>query len=192
VTVVAVAPESAPHVDADVQADPFHVKVQVTPALVGSLETVAVKFCVVLIVTDGAEGLTDTVIAGTVIVAEPDFVGSAAEVAVIVTERLLAGGVAGAVYVTGFVVVLLNVPHVGEQAVAPCVSVQVTPPFEVPPTVAVNCCVCVASTVEVDGATLTDTAGTVIDPEADFVGSADDVAVMATARLLAGGVAGAV
>jgi len=37
-------------------------------------------------------GATETLIAGTVIVAEPDLVVSAAEVAVMVTVRLLAGG----------------------------------------------------------------------------------------------------
>jgi len=37
-------------------------------------------------------GETATVMAGTVIVAEPDLVVSAAEVAVMVTVRLLAGG----------------------------------------------------------------------------------------------------
>lgn len=87
--------ESAPQVgEHDV---PLCVKVQVTPAVVGSLETVAVKGCVVLITTDGEFGATDTVIAGTVIVAEPVFVASAAETAVRVTVKSLDGGVDGAV-----------------------------------------------------------------------------------------------
>lgn len=57
-----------------------------------SLPTVAVKFAVPLTGTLALGGATATVIAGTVIAAEAFLVLSAAEVAVIVTVRLLAGG----------------------------------------------------------------------------------------------------
>jgi len=42
-------------------------------------------------------GETETVMAGTVIVIEPCWLGSESEVATIVTDKSLAGGVAGAV-----------------------------------------------------------------------------------------------
>ncbi len=76
--------------------DPPCVRVQVTPLLPASLATVAVKLCMPFTGTLAVVGATATVIAGTVIVAELDFVVSAAEVEVIVMVRLLAGG-AGAV-----------------------------------------------------------------------------------------------
>jgi hypothetical protein len=44
---------------------------------------------------DGVSGATDTVTDGIVIVTAKDFVASITEVAVIVTEASLAGGVAG-------------------------------------------------------------------------------------------------
>lgn len=71
---------------------PACARVQVTPRLPASLLTVAVKFCVPLTGTLALLGETATVMAGTVIVAEPDLVVSAAEVAVMVTVRVLAGG----------------------------------------------------------------------------------------------------
>lgn len=92
----------------------------------------------------------------------------------------------------GFDVVLLNVPHVGEQGVTPSYSVQVTPVFEVLLTVALNDCVCVASTVCVPGLTDTVTAATVIVAEPVFVASAAETAVRVIVKLLEGGVAGAV
>ena len=61
-----------------------------------SLLTVAVYCCVPLTGTFALGGATVTVIAGTVIVAEFDFVASAVEVAMIVMVSVLAGG-AGAV-----------------------------------------------------------------------------------------------
>ena len=92
----------------------------------------------------------------------------------------------------GFDVLLFNVPHVGEQAVVPVYSVQVTPVFDVPLTVAVNSAVPLASTWAVDGETLTEAAGTVIETESDFVESATEVALIVTVRALDGGVLGAV
>lgn len=60
--------------------------------LAASLPTVAVNIAVPLTGTFALGGATPTVIAGTVIVAEAFLVLSAAEVAVIVTVRSLAGG----------------------------------------------------------------------------------------------------
>jgi len=68
------------------------VTLQVTPLLLGSFVTVAVNWAVAVARTVALPGETETVMAGTVIVAEPDLVVSATEVAVRVTVRLLAGG----------------------------------------------------------------------------------------------------
>jgi hypothetical protein len=77
----------------------------------GSFITVAVKLCVALTTTLAAVGETETLMAGTVMVVEPDLVGSATAVAVMVTVKLLAGG-PGAVYVVGLDVLLVNEPQV--------------------------------------------------------------------------------
>jgi hypothetical protein len=75
-----------------------HDTVHVTPLFAGSLVTVAVNFAVALACTVAVLGETETAIAaGTVMVAEADAEVLAAEVAVMVTVKLLAGGVAGAV-----------------------------------------------------------------------------------------------
>jgi len=79
-----------------------------------------------------------------VIVADAVFVVSAAEAAVSATVPPCDGGVAGAVYVVAVPLVVLVgeiAPHPGEQAAPPCVSVQVTPVFGVPVTVAIKACV---------------------------------------------------
>ena len=68
-----------------------------TPPLLGSLLTVAVNWAVELPCTVIESGETDTVIAGTVIVAELVFVESSTEVAVSVTVKLFVGAVGGAV-----------------------------------------------------------------------------------------------
>jgi len=47
------------------------------------------------------------------------------------------------------------VPHPGEQAAPPCVSVQVTPVLGVPVTVAINVWACPTGTLAVVGATVT-------------------------------------
>jgi hypothetical protein len=78
-------------------AVPFWVRVHVTPALLLSLLTVAVNCSVVLICKLAVVGETEIVMAGTLIVAAIDLVGSATEVAVTVTARSLAGDVTGAV-----------------------------------------------------------------------------------------------
>lgn len=77
------------------QGDGVHV--QVTPPFCGSFVTVAVNACVEPEVTVAVLGATETVTAGTVIVAEDDLLGSACDVAVIVTVSVLDGGVVGAV-----------------------------------------------------------------------------------------------
>lgn len=75
----------------------LHETVQFTPVFAAKFETVAV-ICVVCVASIFAEvGETETTIAGTVIVAEPDLVASAEEVAVSVKVRVLEGGVDGAV-----------------------------------------------------------------------------------------------
>jgi len=97
-----------------------------TPLLLGSLPTVAVNASVLpasTIVTPPGE--TDTVIAGTVMLAVSDLVLSATEVAVMLTARSLVGVLAGALYVTEVLVALLSVPPpvAGEM-------LHVTPAFE--------------------------------------------------------------
>jgi hypothetical protein len=72
--------------------------VQVTPLFVGSFVTVAVNCAVAPACTVAVLGVTETVIpVGTVTVADADAEVLATEVAVMVTVKLLAGGVAGAV-----------------------------------------------------------------------------------------------
>jgi hypothetical protein len=74
-------------------------RLHVTPELVGSFVTVALKFCVALTTTEAVLGETDAVIGGAVvivIVAEAVLVPSVAEVAVRVTVAGV-GTVAGAV-----------------------------------------------------------------------------------------------
>ena len=71
--------------------------VQVTPLLLESPATVAVNREVLPAPTAVEAGATDTATEGTVMVAEVDFVLSVTEVAVNVTVKLLAGGLAGAV-----------------------------------------------------------------------------------------------
>jgi hypothetical protein len=89
--------------------------------------------------------------AATVIVAVPDLVASAAEVAVTVTDSELAVA-AGAVKVADVVVVFNMVP--------PPLTLQVTPAaFLSLDTVAVNVTVSVPSTVLAEAATVTPTAG---------------------------------
>jgi hypothetical protein len=78
------------------QFAPPSVSAQLTPLLLASLLTVAVKACDPCSGTVALGGVTTTVMAGTVIVAVAVLVPSAAEPAVIVTVRLLAGA-AGAV-----------------------------------------------------------------------------------------------
>ena len=74
-----------------------HVTLQVTPALAGSLATVAVNCPVAPAITVRVPGATATVIAGTVTVIVPFFVLSATEVTVMVTVRSLVGAAIGAV-----------------------------------------------------------------------------------------------
>lgn len=64
--------------------------------------------------------------------------------------------------------------------------------MDVPFTVAVNGSEAPGCIVGVRGEIVTETAGTVMAAEADFAGSAAEVAVRVTARLLGGAVVGAV
>ena len=138
-----VAGETEPH--AGEQATPLCVKIQVTPRVLGSLLTVALNCCVAPISTVGFVGEMLTLIGGatvTVMVAEADFVGSAVEVAVIVTVAGL-GTLSGAVKIAEDVLpvplVGETVPQPGEHGAAPWVIAQVTPPLLISfDTVAVN------------------------------------------------------
>jgi hypothetical protein len=73
------------------------VTVQVMPALAASEATVALSCSVAFTCTVAAAGATETEMAATVTVADADFVESAAAVAVMLTVRLFAGVLAGAV-----------------------------------------------------------------------------------------------
>lgn len=120
---------------------------------------------------------------------------SAADVAVTITVGLV-GVLVGAVYVTGAplaVLVAEIVPHPGEQAAPPCVSVQFTPVLFVPVTVAVNACAWPTPTLAVEGETeMLTFCVMVIIADADMVASAAEVAVSVTVPACVGGVAGAV
>ena len=70
---------------------------QLTPPLFGSLFTVAVKDCVPADFTLAEVGAMEIVIPRIVIVPEPDAAELVTEAAVIVTVKLPAGGLAGAV-----------------------------------------------------------------------------------------------
>jgi hypothetical protein len=81
--------ESVPQVAPE---QPVPDKVQVTLGVAeGSFVTVAAKFRVVLTTTLAEFGETETLTAGTEMVVEADLVGSAVDVAVMVTVKLLAG-----------------------------------------------------------------------------------------------------
>jgi hypothetical protein len=72
-------------------------RLQVTPPLLGSLFTVAVKDCVPSDSTEAVGGAMETVIPTIVTVVEPVAPGLVMDAAVIVTIKLPAGGVDGAV-----------------------------------------------------------------------------------------------
>jgi len=94
--VAVVAGETLPHVGE--HGIPFCLSVQLTLGVAeGSFMTVAVNVVELPAFTVAVVGATETVIAGTVTVEEPDFDVSATEAAVTVTVRLLAGALAGAV-----------------------------------------------------------------------------------------------
>jgi len=159
--------------------------------LLRSLKTVAVSCAEVVSRRVALEGWVVTMMAGTVMVAEDVAAGSATEIAVTVTCKLLAGG-PGAVYV---VATPLSVES-GEtlpQGAAEQVTVQMAPLLLTSLTsVATNCVVPVARTVAVEGATVIATDGIVIVAAADFVLSVTDVAVSVTVRSLTDGLFGAV
>jgi hypothetical protein len=171
-----------------------HDTVQVTPLFVGSLVTVAVNGAVAPTSTVAEVGATETVVPGTVTLAELDTEVSATGLAVTTTDKSPAGRVPGAVYVVATplaVAVGETVPH----GAAEHDTVQVTPLFvESLATVAVNWAVVPAWTVAVGGVTETETgvAGILMVAEAAFDESAPEVAVIVTVRSPDGGVVGAV
>ena len=117
--VVVVLGDTVPHELAE------QVTVQVTPALFGSLVTVAVNCWVMVAITVAVWGSTSTTIAGTVNTALATASELPTAVAVTVTCKSLAGG-AGAVYVMGTPLRLEDaerLPHGG----AAQEIVQVTP-----------------------------------------------------------------
>lgn len=119
--------------------------------------------------------------------ADADFVGSAVEVAVTVASAGL-GTLAGAVNKPDDVID----PH--DPATQPIPdTVQVTPVFEVPDTVALNCCCALIATVTEAGDTATETLGAPMETVAlpVWVTSKRDVAATVTVAGL-GAVAGAV
>jgi hypothetical protein len=79
------------------QAVPACESAQVTPALAGSFETVAVNCWAMFTGSSAPPGAADTVIARTIRLAEPNAEGFATEAAVMVTAKSLPGGVVGAV-----------------------------------------------------------------------------------------------
>jgi len=115
-------------------------------AVLGAPFTDAVNCCVPKFVTVAALGATLTEVDiqdVTVTVAGDDFVESACEVAVTVTCAGF-GTVAGAVYSPALEIVPLA---------APPATLQVTAVFDVPVTVALNCCVLPTGTLAAVGAT---------------------------------------
>ena len=111
----------------------------------------------------------------TVTVAVPDLVASACEVAVTVTVGGL-GTELGAVYSPEVVMV----PQVDPVQPVPF-KLQVTAVFDVPETVAVNCCLAPSKTCAVAGETVTTIGATTVTIAVpDLVGSACDVAMTAT------------
>jgi len=161
---------------------------QLTPLLLGSFPTVAEMFgTVVAAAVDAVVGVTETVANGTVMVTAKDLVGSNNEVAVIVTLASLAGGVAGALYVTpkGLGLVRLPMPDGGEMDQdTPWEAISLVTEAEIG---SVN----PACTLPAGGVAATETAGTVMITELAAEGFATEVAVTVTVRSLARGAGGA-
>jgi hypothetical protein len=137
-----------------------HDTVHVTPLFAESLVTVAVNIAVAPSCTVAVLGVTETAVpAGTVIVADFDTEVLATEVAVMVTVKLLAGGVVGAVYIVATPLAVAlgeTAPH----GAAEHDTVHVTPLFtESLVTVAVTWVVAPACTVVVPAETETLIAG---------------------------------
>ena len=105
--VVASTTVTAPQ--AEEQAAPPWLRDQVTPPFVGSYCTVAVKVWTEFTGISTESGATETVIAGTVIAAVPA-AALVSDVAVMVALRLLAGALAGALYVAEVLLRFVSVP----------------------------------------------------------------------------------
>lgn len=174
-----------------------HETVQVTPSFLGSPVTLAVSWAAPAASTVSALWMMDTVVPGTVTTTEFETATLSTEVAVMVTDKSPGGNAVGAVYVVAAplrVLVGETVPHgPGKQD-----TDQETPLFAGSPvTVAVIFAVvpmgtvlalCVTETVTEGGAV----PGTVTVAELDTELLAADVAVIVTAKSLAGDVLGAV
>jgi hypothetical protein len=153
---------------------------------------VAVNCCVIFTGISADPGDAEMVMARTVTVVGPDFVGSVTEEAVIVTARSLVGGVVGAVYVTELLVALLRVPppDAGEEIVQ---EEGFTAAFAGSKlTMAVIVDVPCACTEDGFAERETAIAANVIVIVPEFAGPLAAVAVIVTCTSLAGGVAGAV
>lgn len=124
VAVVAVALLMVPHPPAALLRQ---LTDQVTPEFVVSLLTFAVSAAVPLVTSVVGTPLSATEISIILIVAEGDASGAVTDVAITVTVWPI-GTVAGAVYVTVFLVVLLKVPQ-APATLLPQVTDQVTPAF---------------------------------------------------------------
>jgi hypothetical protein len=167
------------------------VRDHVTPLLPGSAETVA-ETCVVpfpgtVLLATAMESTED----GIVTLAVAFLVLSVTEVAVNVTVMSLAGGVAGAVYVTAAPLDAC----VGETLPQGAVGQETVQFARLPAgslfTMAVKGADALTCIVEVLGETDTTIAGTVILADAVLLGSEADAAVTVTVRSLAGAEVGA-
>ena len=177
---------------AGAQAVPPCVSVHVTPWPVGSFETLAVYCCVASSGISALGGELETTIAGTVTAAVADAPLNAAEAAVIVTARSLAGGVAGAVYVVEAplaVDVGDNVPHgAGLQD-----TDQMTPLLLASLVTAAESVCWLPATRDADvGVTATVMPRTAIVPELNMAESVAKVAVKVTVNPPGGELGGAV
>ena len=168
-------------------------RLQVTPLLLGSLFTVGVKDCVPADCKVAEGGAMETVIPIIVTVVEPVAAELVTEAAAMVTVKLPAGGVAGAVYVVAPPLSVV-VGDTDPQAAVAHDTVQATPLAAVSPvTVAVICAVAFAcNIVALGGGTLTVIPGTLKFADTAVVPSAAAIAVIVTVKSPAGGMAGAV
>lgn len=169
-----------------------HSIAHVTPLFAASLVTATVNWAVPVAMTVAVGGVTTTSTDGIVSVVDDVFDGSVIDAAVNVTTRLLEGGVAGAVYTTGFPFPVL-VGETEPQFAAEQDTAQFTPfPVGSLATVAVNCALPLTCTVAVPGATETVMAGTVMVALDELPVSLTEVAVTVTFKSLFGALAGAV
>ncbi len=130
----------------------------------------------------------ETTTVGTVMVTGADFDVSVTEVAVMVTFRTPAGGLAGALYVTAVLLALLRVPAPDDGDMAQVTPLLVGSLFATAAigSVPAACTMAVAG----DAETVMAETVTLADPDLEVLATA--VALMVTAKSLGGGVVGAV